>query len=306
MTIAWIRKVPISSSRKNRRKPSRLESKCAALGALEDPASKGHSREAQSARNIDLSGPDQQVLNYFRIFPIEAISLLTRETEADMRPPATSAFLDSSPRVRPSRSWLGIILIPTSMLVFGCKSARESSQLNWGMMQGMETYSLFNIEPNHAIHVCDESPVPQNAAVDNIVLGISSWAKTIGRDGALTIAKSCPSSGAGDGLVRVSLTENSKCGPGAGGCASSITDDARDFKTVHLIELNPKYATLLEIALHETGHAWGNCDRYAPNPAPDRGHGPDRTAASLAPARTTATSPSRRRCRWADPRTLKH
>jgi hypothetical protein len=147
------------------------------------------------------------------------------------------------------------------LILISCKKPQSASDLKWGMMSSLNIMSLFEIEPNHSIYVCDTNLTRNDILLNNITSSVQEWARTINRDRGLKIEKGCPPSGPNDGLILVSLPDQSKCGAG-GGCASIVTSNAYDFKTIHSIEINPLYANNLDIALHEVGHAWGNCDRY--------------------------------------------
>lgn len=154
----------------------------------------------------------------------------------------------------------GIVM---ALAMVSCKNPNSDSQLKWGMKSDLHLGTLFDIEPNNAIYVCDKNQSNNQLALDHVVTAVQQWAKTINRDRGLKIQKGCPPSGPNDALVLVLFTKKSKCGVNLGGCTSVDTKNTYDFLTVQILELNLDFADKIDLALHEVGHAWGNCDRYA-------------------------------------------
>jgi hypothetical protein len=151
------------------------------------------------------------------------------------------------------------------LMVLSCKKTESSSELKWGMMSDLKVMSLFDIEPNRFIYVCDKSPSKDVSPITNIIFAVKEWAKSIKRDEALKIQDGCPPSGTDDGLILLWVTEVFQCKGQGDGCMRMDTTNQYDFKTIQHIELKPTKASNLGLALHEVGHAWGNCDRYGPD-----------------------------------------
>ncbi|MCX6128688.1 MAG: hypothetical protein NTX25_06435 [Proteobacteria bacterium] len=152
----------------------------------------------------------------------------------------------------------GLLLLQGILALWltGCVHKKEASQPKFGFIPEYVRDGLLHVEPNKTIGICHTGGATQRA-IDNLKLAVKQWAETLGRGAYLNITETCQQ-GPGDALINMGVSPSLEgCLEGAVGCTRLLGN-----RQYSMYFASTSHGESYDLILHETGHLWGNCDRY--------------------------------------------
>ena len=142
-----------------------------------------------------------------------------------------------------------VIFVLASVVGCGQKSSsKNDSQVKFGNMVGMgwDTMTALAVAPDTTLSVCDDSGL---GAASGLQKAVREWAASVGMDKHMKIGN------CGEGSKSIHLLY--------GGCSNSWAIAETSFNSMDGWNMRLCNGTQSnEMMLHETGHIFGQCDRY--------------------------------------------